>query len=107
MTVKLEGSGVGATDYARAEGFLAWNAERLVLGAHLEPQWLHDGTDRFWYLRRSRQGSRFLLVDPSQGTREPAFDHAQLAEALSRATGSAYEADRLPFEPIELTPESG
>jgi dipeptidyl-peptidase 4 len=32
-------------------------------------------------------GRRFVLVDPSVGTREPAFDHTRLAAALAAASG--------------------
>ena len=37
---------------------------------------------------------------PSAGTREPAFDHARLAESLSKAAGPESQADRLPFNDI-------
>jgi len=66
------------------------------------PHWFTNGTD-FWYCNTLREGAReFVLVDAERGVREPAFDHAKLAAALSKASGTKYEADRLPFDHIEF-----
>lgn len=86
-------------DYARADRFLPWNAGRRVYNALVEPNWIAGG-DRFWYLNHSRHGKEFVLVDPERGSREPAFDHARLAAALSAATGRHWEAGGLPFSAI-------
>src|SRR5579884_461150 len=86
-----------AEDYRRAEQFLPWNAERLIGGLTVEPHWL-DGGERFWYRRQTRGGHAFVLVDPQRRSREPAFDHARLATALSRASGTPTEAGDLPFD---------
>ncbi|HVV99727.1 MAG TPA: prolyl oligopeptidase family serine peptidase, partial [Planctomycetaceae bacterium] len=65
------------------------------------PHWIGDG--RFWYRNDLRGGAReFVLVVPEQGTRQPAFDHGKLADALSKAAGSKYQSDRLPFNEIEF-----
>src|SRR5205823_5068088 len=42
-------------------------------------------------------------VDAEKGSRGPAFDHAKLAAALSKATGREYAADRLPFDDVTIT----
>lgn len=81
-----------SADYARAEAMLAPYRARRVPGSTLEPQWTTDGT-RFRY----QVGSRFVVVDPSAGTRRDAFDHERLAAALSEASGTAVEADDLPI----------
>ena len=91
--------------YARAEGFLPWNVEKLVFGIGVEPHWIGDG-GRFWYRNRTRDGVEFVLVDPTGGTRQPAFDHVRLAAALSRASGRATTHDHLPFDDIELPDDS-
>ena len=39
---------------------------------------------------------------PLPATRRPAFDHAKLAEALTKATEKPHEATRLPIERIEI-----
>jgi dipeptidyl-peptidase 4 len=90
-----------AADYARAEKFMGYNTTSLVTHANVQPNWLAD--DRFWYRVATTEGSEFLLVDPSKGTREPAFDHAKLAAALSTAAGAKYDAAKLPFTAIEFS----
>jgi dipeptidyl aminopeptidase/acylaminoacyl peptidase len=92
---------VTATDYARAERFLPWNARSLVSGEQVTPVWL-KGEDRFWYRNHVKDGSEFILVDPAAGTRAPAFDHARLAAALSVAADTSYEGRKLPFQEFEL-----
>jgi dipeptidyl aminopeptidase/acylaminoacyl peptidase len=68
----------------------------------IAPHWFHDNT-RFWYRNNLRDGAKeFVVVDAEAGTRTPAFDQSKLAAALSAASGEKYNADRLPFELIEL-----
>ncbi|GAA4916029.1 S9 family peptidase [Actinomycetospora succinea] len=93
MTAPME---LTDADYARAEAMLGPYRARRVPGAAVTPQWFADGT-RFWY----RIGSRFLVVDPGEGTRRDAFDHDRLAAALSVAAGTAVAADDLPFTAID------
>jgi dipeptidyl-peptidase 4 len=85
-------------DYERAERFRG--LPDLVLNESVSPNWIEE-TDRFWYQRELVAGREFLVVDPARGTRDPAFDHARLAEALSRETGRAIRADSLPFGSFE------
>lgn len=47
-----------------------------------------EGSNGFWYAREEGEGREFWLVDPERQTRVPAFDHARLGLALSRATGT-------------------
>ena len=84
-----------ADDYARAEQFLVQNTAPLVFGATVRPNWLESG--RFWYRNTIPEGAEFVLVDPERRTRERAFDHQRLADALSAVTGTGYEAFGLPF----------
>jgi len=90
-----------ADDYARAERFLAQHAAPLVTGIPGRPTWLPDG--RFWYRVPVEGGGEFMLVDPARRRRGPAFDHAQLAAALSRAAGTTYMPLELPFRAFEFT----
>jgi dipeptidyl-peptidase 4 len=89
-------------DYARAERFLSWNVDPLLVGGEVTPQWLPD--NRFWYRSRVEGGHQFVLVDPVRGTREPAFDHQRLAAALSQAAGreiSPLDLPLLRLEPLQ------
>src|SRR5262245_26240237 len=70
--------------------------------AQLTPHWFADDT-RFWYRNDLQGGAKeFVLVDAEAGKKELAFDHAKLAAGLSKAAGSEYKADRLPFDAIEF-----
>jgi len=70
--------------------------------AAIEPHWFHGDT-RFWYRNELAGGtSEFIVVDTATGQRGPAFDHTQLAAALSAAAGSEFPADRLPFTTLEF-----
>ena len=54
-------------DYARAEKFMGYNTNPLVLRAGVRPTWLPG--DRFWYRVATEKGDEFILVDPVRGTR--------------------------------------
>jgi len=82
-------------DYARAERFLLGNFNKLVFKMSVVPQFIGK-TDRFWYKNETRDGVEFVLVDPVLNMRQPAFDHARLAAALSTASGKAYDSRKLP-----------
>lgn len=86
--------------YARAEAFLGRNAQRLVSGTEVNPQWL--GGDRFWYRNRTADGHEFILVDPAAQSRARAFDHGRLAQALGAASGERHAANNLPFQEFEF-----
>jgi hypothetical protein len=59
-------------DYARAERFLGYNVNPMVLHSGVRPTWLPD--DRFWYRVPTENGNEFVLVDSSRGTRSAPFD---------------------------------
>ena len=90
-----------AGDYARAEKFMGYNTNPLVFRAGIRPRWLAD--DRFWYRVTTQNGNEFVLVDPTRGTRGPAFDQTKIATALSMASGTVYDAFRLPFTQFDFS----
>jgi dipeptidyl-peptidase 4 len=92
-----------AADYERAEKFMGYNTGQLVDRGSVRPNWLAD--ERFWYRTMTAQGSEFILVNPATGARQPAFDHAKLAAALSTAAGAKYDAARLPFTRFTFSPD--
>lgn len=92
---------VTAADYSRAEQLLAPAVDPLVIGGRVLPNWM-DG-DRFWYRHQMADAAEFVVVVPAAGTRRPAFDHVQLAAALSRASGKTFGARQLPFRMISLS----
>lgn len=79
---------------------------RGMYKARITPHWFGDNS-RFWYRNDLRGGTKqFIFVDANSGTRRPAFDHQQLAAALSKAAGTQFAPDRLPFGHIEWTDDA-
>ena len=73
-----------------------------VYKAQVTPHWFQNNT-RFWYRNDLRDGTKeFIAVDAEGGIRRPAFDHAKLAGALSKACGQEFNGGRLPFAEIEF-----
>jgi len=88
-------------DYERAASLRERVTGRAV-DVIADNSWI-DGTTKFWYRKSVTGGSSFVLVDATAGTKAPAFDHEQLATALSAATGNAYTAVTLPFSTLQFT----
>jgi dipeptidyl-peptidase-4 len=78
-------------DYAKAEKFMSYNVNPLVYHGVARPTWMDDG--RFWYRDSGPDGVTFVVVDPAKGTKEPAFDQAKLAAALTASTNGKMKAD--------------
>lgn len=95
-------SAVTVADYQRAEKFLPYSTRPLVFH-EVRATWLPG--DRFWYRDTGPNGIEFVIYDAARGTREPAFDHAKVAKALSAASGKSYEANHLPFMTFEFSAE--
>ncbi|HXN65557.1 MAG TPA: DPP IV N-terminal domain-containing protein [Candidatus Acidoferrales bacterium] len=107
ISTHAQGRGMDASrvftdaDYARAEKFIGYNTNPLVLHSGVHPNWLPG--DRFWYRTMTAEGSEFVMVDPATGAKSPAFDQAKLAAALSSAAGASYNAQHLPFTDFDLS----
>jgi dipeptidyl aminopeptidase/acylaminoacyl peptidase len=89
-------------DYERAVKFLPPHVRHLVAEADVIPHWI-EKSSRFWYRHEGPAGKEFWLVDTGTPKREPAFDHAKLAVALSKAAGNAFLPSKLPFDIFEFT----
>lgn len=88
-------------DYQNAESFMPYNTQRFIDRGSVAPNWLPG--DKFWYRTLTSDGSEFILVDPSKGSRTTAFDHKKLANSLSSATGRAYTSSMLPFQSFRFS----
>ena len=89
-----------AADYERANGLRA-KYEGLVANLPGNVTWI-ENTHRFWYRKVTRGGYEFVMVDADTQRKAPAFDHARLAAALSKATGKSYPATTLPFTNLTI-----
>src|SRR4051812_106663 len=56
-------------DYARAERFMGYNTNPLVLHTAGRATWLPDNT--FWYRTTTEKGSETILVDAATGAKSP------------------------------------
>ncbi len=93
-----------AEDYARAERRLGTTMNRAVVGQVSRETWIDDG--RLWYRRSTGEGGgEYLMVDPKRRTRQPAFDHAAVARALSAAADTTISSADLALQ--ELEPVAG
>ena len=77
-------------------------SKTIAFNTTLYPHWIGD-SDNFWYIRETREGQSFRLVDAKAGSNGEAFDHGQLAQALSAASGETVAADNLPLSELDLT----
>jgi len=82
-------------DYRRAEG-LRERYEKLAVNVPSPATWI-EGTPRFTYRRSVADGQEFIVFDAETREKRPAFDHARLAEAMSKVAGEEYAAHDLPF----------
>jgi len=88
-------------NYKRARTMLGLHPDPIVFDGKVTPNWI-AGEDRFWYVRRTPEDKRFVLVDVAGKCKAPAFDHDRLAAALTKATGKTVKPERLPFESFRL-----
>jgi dipeptidyl aminopeptidase/acylaminoacyl peptidase len=88
-------------DYERA-GNLRRLTENKVYRDGVRANWLPDNA-RFWYqVRTGADTHEFILVDAEKGARQPAFDQARLAKALTDAGVKDARSDRLPIDRLEF-----
>ncbi len=87
---------VTIADYQRAQS-LRQQYEAAAVNVPESPTWI-GATHRFYYRRSTATGFEFITVDADTQQKSPSFDHARLAESLSRASGRTYHAARLPFQ---------
>lgn len=70
-------------------------ARNTVFKTTVQPNWQAENKT-FWYRNNlADSATEYIYVDAVAGKKAPAFDHAQLAAALSQATGKTINAKRL------------
>jgi len=100
MPAKAQGT---AADYVQAIT-LRDRYQALAINIPEQVQWIRN-TNRFWYRKTVPGGNAFVLVNADTQTKEPAFDHAKLADALSTAMGRKVTAVMLPFTTFSFVDE--
>lgn len=98
--IPYQPSALTAEDYRRAELTLAQHTNGKITGDRVQPLWLSDR--KFAYRRVTGQGTEFVMVDALRKTKTPAFNHQELAQALSTFSGKNYQNYALPFRTFTL-----
>jgi len=88
-------------DYERAAG-LAAKYRELLVDVPENPVWV-AGEDTLVYSKNSNGGHEFVQVDAASGQKSAAFDHARLADALSKAAGREFKPTDLPLMRFQFT----
>src|SRR5262249_35758207 len=76
-----------------------YSAEALrpfVYSTAVVPNWIGK-TDVFWYEYRTSKGKQFVRVNAPLASREPLFDHVNLATLLSEMTRKPLDPTQLPL----------
>jgi len=81
-------------DYQRAEKQLRANTSKLVTGTVQQGKWLDE--NRLSYKVPMSNGHQFVIANVTTKTKQPAFDHAAIAKALS-SDDNQYQGEKLPF----------
>ncbi|MGQ0736208.1 MAG: hypothetical protein ACT4QD_21465, partial [Acidobacteriota bacterium] len=90
-----------APNYTLAAQWTSQKVSKLVFGTTVTPRWL-ETSDRFWYAYQTREGRRFVLVDPVKKSKAPLFDHARMVARLTTITRIPYDAQHLPFSTVRF-----
>ncbi|MDW5265897.1 MULTISPECIES: DPP IV N-terminal domain-containing protein [Acidobacteriaceae] len=105
LSAAAQGRQLTTEDYARAEKFMDYNVNPLVLHTVEHVKFMADG--RFWYRDRGVEGAEFEVVDPAHGTKVAAFDREKLAAAMSAAMQGKMVLDARALTITDLALEEG
>ena len=89
--------------YQRAQTLMQgiWTKNNIALNATILPHWI-ENTSCFWYEKNHHVGKEYRLVNADTSSNELAFDHAALANALSKVTKENVSAKDLPIRKITI-----
>ena len=78
------------------------NISKVAFNTVIVPHWIAN-TNCFWYRRKTKNGVQFRIVEAKAITNKEAFDHKDLANALSEAVDQKIDADNLPIKDVTIT----
>ena len=87
-------------DYQRAELFNGL-MQNKVYNAPNFVKYLSN-KNQYFYAVLTNKGTEFIIVDPKELTKKPAFDQQKLAEILSKTANQTYSAYQLPISTTSL-----
>ncbi|MBN1822467.1 MAG: DPP IV N-terminal domain-containing protein [Prolixibacteraceae bacterium] len=80
--------------YQKSEQFLPKNISKLVLNASILPVAV-ENSDDFWYQLQTENGSKYFYFDGKKKKISEAFNHVELANAITNYTGKKISPDSL------------
>ena len=91
---------VQTPNYELASQWTIAKINKAVFDVGVTPHWL-ETTDRFWYSYETRDGKRYVLVDPLKKSKAALFDNARMAAMLTAATLVPMDAQHLPIKTLK------
>ena len=86
-----------------AERFAGDKLANMLFSTSVDPNWLPNGTS-FFYSYKTGDGTRWYIVNPSAGSRQPLFDHDRMAAQLTEIVKDPFIGSDLPIR--NLRPEA-
>jgi len=77
-----------------------------MLNSTVVPHWFR-GRDQFWYERETQDGHRFTTFDAVTHAKSDAFDHARLAQELTKAYDKPVDPNDLPIAGLRFNADDG
>jgi dipeptidyl aminopeptidase/acylaminoacyl peptidase len=98
--LRAQSAGVVTPNYELASQWTTSKINKAVFDTGVTPHWL-ETSDRFWYTFETREGKRYVLVDPVKKSKTPLFDNAKLAAMLTAATLVPMDGQHLPIKTVK------
>ncbi|MEM6379102.1 MAG: prolyl oligopeptidase family serine peptidase [Bacteroidota bacterium] len=91
---------ISLEDYNRAVAFTKQDFTRTkVFNLEIRPNWIKE-TEEMWYLYRNLDGKKYLKVDLTNLRKSDLFDHAKMAQELSKIMDEEVKSNNLPISTI-------
>jgi len=75
---------------------------KLTFNTRLNPHWI-AGSSCCWYEQESKSGKHYQLINAVEGSKKVAFNHAEFAAALSKASNREVDSDCLPIAQLDFS----
>ena len=88
--------------YEQAQMFMQGiMTKSVVMNDAVFPHWIEE-SHCFWYIRETKNGKEFRLVNAESASNILAFNHKALAEILTTTTGKNIDFQDLPIENVTI-----
>jgi dipeptidyl-peptidase-4 len=92
---------VTKANYQLAARFSPKKIEKMVFSTSVDPHWMKN-SNKFWYVYDSREGKKWVVVDPVRMMKTPMFDNDKLAAALTRIVKDPFDGQHLNIENLKF-----